>query len=228
MKNHMLSIIPVAALSLSLLPITSAHADQNRFYLQADVGGNSARDVDLRDFFGEPTLAPGSTISLDPGIRLGIRGGYGITDWFAAEIETGVTANDIESISGPTVAVADGSLANVPFLLNARFHLPNGYRVSPYVGAGFGLSSTVLSGDDIIIGGTSFSGSAADVVFAYQAFAGLRFAINDHMGLSLEYHFLHAGSSSMDADLTVGTFSDTVKLGRTQTHSVSVAFDFQF
>jgi opacity protein-like surface antigen len=228
MKKSMLSVIPVTALTLSLVTGANALAEQNRFYLKADIGGNSARDVELREFFGEPTLAANSTISLDPGIRLGFRAGYGITDWFAAEVETGVTANNIESISGPTVAVADGSLANVPFLLNAKLHLPDGYRVSPYIGAGFGVASTVLSGDDIVIGGTSFSGSAADAAFAYQAFAGVRFAINDRMGLSVEYHFLHTGSTSMDADLTVGTLSDTVKLGRTETHSVSVAFDIQF
>ncbi len=73
-----------------------------------------------------------------------------------------------------------------------------------------------------------FSGSAADAVFAYQAFAGVRFAINERMGLSVEYHYLHTGSSSIEADHTVGTTSDTLKLGRTQTHSVSVAFDFIF
>jgi hypothetical protein len=121
MKKSMLSVIPVTALTLSLVTGANALAEQNRFYLKADIGGNSARDVELREFFGEPTLAANSTISLDPGIRLGFRAGYGITDWFAAEVETGVTANNIESISGPTVAVADGSLANVPFLLNRSF-----------------------------------------------------------------------------------------------------------
>ncbi len=211
--------------SLALLPQAS-NAEQNRFYLRADAGGTTARDVALRDFFGEPTLAANSSISLDPGIRLGIRGGYGLTDWLAAEVETGVTANRIESISGATVG--DGSLANVPVLLNAKLHLPNNHRFSPYLGGGFGVSSTILSANDIVIGGTYFDGSAADAVFAYQVFAGFRFALNERMGLSFDYRFFRADPASMTADLTVNTPSDRVRLGRTETHSISVAFDWTF
>jgi len=204
-------------------------AEQNRFYLNADVGGTHARDVELRDFFGQ-NIAANSTISLDPGIRVAVRAGYGLTDWLAAELETGISANNIDDITGATEA--NGSIANVPVLLNLRLHAPTHYRVSPYVGAGFGVASTVLDGDDIVLntppGTTRYSGTSADAVFAYQAFAGLRFAINDRMGLSLEYHFLHTEASSLSADLTVGPVTDRVRLGRTETHSVSVAFDFQF
>lgn len=213
-------------LGVSLLTLTqSLQAEENRFYLKADIGGTSASDVRLREFFGE-ALAPNAELSLDPGVRLGIRAGYGVTDWLAGEIETGVSVNNIESITGATLA--DGSLANVPFLLNARLHLPEKNRISPYIGGGFGVASTVLSAEDMLIGGTYFDGTVADAVFAYQGFAGLRFAINDQMGLSVEYRYLRTGSSSMEPDLVVGALSDRVKLGRTETHSVSVAFDFRF
>jgi hypothetical protein len=56
----------------------------------------------------------------------------------------------------------------------------------------------------------------------------LRFAINEQMGLSVEYHYFRAEGSNMNADLTSGLASDRVKLGRTETHSVSVAFDLRF
>ena len=225
MKKTTRLIPSIAAFGISLGLIATTQAQQNHFYLKGDIGGTSARDVRLREFFGQ-AIAPNSNISLDPGIRFGLHAGYGITDWLAGEVETGVMANSIESITGATVT--DGSLAHIPLLLNAKFHLPNEYRVSPYVGGGFGLASTILSGDDIIIGGTRFSGTVANAVFAYQAFAGLRVAINDRMGLSVEYHYLHTAASNMRADLTIGTPSDRIKLGETETHSVSVAFDFRF
>jgi OOP family OmpA-OmpF porin len=218
------------ALLLALFSATAATAEQNRFYLKGDVGGTSAKDVSLRDFFGQPITA-NSEIELDPGIRFSVHAGYGITDWLAAEIETGVMANDIDSITG--AVEADGSLANVPLLLNGKLHLPERYRISPYVGGGFGLSSTILSGDNITIahpgGTTTLDGTTTDVVFAYQGFAGVRFAINDDMGISLEYRYFRAGNANMDADLiTTGVPSDRVKLGRQELHSVSVAFDLQF
>lgn len=225
MKNSLSATLGIAA--LVLLPLTAVQAEQNRFYLQADLGGTSASDVKLKEFFGQP-LAANSEISLDPGSRLGIRAGYGLTDWLAGELETGFSANDIDSITAPGVVQTDGSIANVPVLLNLRLHVPEKNRFAPYVGAGFGIASTILYGDDIWLGAARFSGSAADAVFCYQGFAGLRFALNDQMGLSVEYHYFHAQASSLNADVTVGLPSDRVKLGRTETHSVSVAFDFRF
>ena len=219
-KPHHLAITLIAALLTA-----SASAEQNRFYLRGDVGGTSTRDVELREFFGQ-ALAPNTEIELDPGIRFGIRAGYGLTDWLSAEVETGVTANRIKSITG--ALEAEGALANVPLLLNARLHLPDSSRVSPYIGAGFGLANTVLTGDNITIGGTTLNGTTADAVFAYQVFAGLDFALNDRMSIGAEYRFFHAEPSNMTADLTVGTPTDRVKLGRVETHAVSVAFKFRF
>jgi opacity protein-like surface antigen len=217
----------VSTLCVALLFPSQALAAENRFYVAADFGGTYARDVELRSFFGQ-TTSPNRIIELDPGLRFGVRGGYGITDWLAGEIETGISANNIESISGPGVTEADGTIANVPFFLNLRLQVPEQNRVAPYIGGGFGIATTILTGDDIEIAGTYFSGNMADAVFAAQAFAGLRFAINDQMGLSIEYHFMHTEESSMEADLTVNTPSDRAQLGRTQTHAISVAFDFRF
>lgn len=200
-------------------------AGQNQFYLKADLGGSRASDVQLHEFFGQP-IAPGSKIKLDPGWRGGFCGGYGLTDWLDAEAEVGFTSYRIDSITGATRS--DGALANVPFFLNARLHLPDTYHFSPYVGAGFGVSSTILTGDNVSIGGTIFDGTSADAVFAYQAFGGLRFALNERMGLRLEYHYFHGEKSSLSADVVVGVPSDRVKLGRTESHSVSIAFDFHF
>jgi opacity protein-like surface antigen len=66
------------------------------------------------------------------------------------------------------------------------------------------------------------------VVFAYQAFAGVRFAINERMGLSIEYHYFATTDSEMRADVTVGTSSDQVQLGGTATHTATIAFDYRF
>jgi opacity protein-like surface antigen len=169
---------------------------------------------------------PNSQIELNPGMRLGVRGGYGLTDWLSGEVETGFTVNSIDSITGSIES--NGTLANVPLLLNARLHLPDNNRISPYLGAGFGLSSTILTGNDIQIGGTRLEGSTADVVFAYQLFAGVDFAINDQMSVGLEYRFFHADESNMSADLAVGTPTDRVKLGEIETHAVTVNFTWRF
>ena len=224
MKTNFRSLICLAAWSVAFLPLLPAQAEKNKFYVEGDIGGAVTVDTELEEFFG-PVL-PNSEIKFDPGIRLGLRGGYGLTDWFDAEVETGFVANQIESVTDATET--DAALTNIPLLLNARFHCPALHRLSPYFGGGLGFSTTILSGDDLVIGGTAMDGSTAGIVFAYQAFAGLRYAINERMGLSVEYHYFATTSSEMTADVTVGTASDDVELEGTATHAVTIAFDYRF
>ena len=210
---------------LSIVAITTAHAEQGRFYVAGDVGAVITMDTDIEEFFGEP-LAPNAELSFDPGFRLGVRGGYGVTDWFDAEVETGFMANHIDSATG--ASETDASLTNIPLLINARFHCPAFHGVSPYFGGGMGLSTSMISADDLIIGNTSLEGTTAGIAFAYQAFAGIRFAINEHMAVTLEYHYFATTDTEMDVDVTSGTLSDELKIGGTASHTATIGFSYRF
>jgi opacity protein-like surface antigen len=225
MKKTSCPLMRLAVCSLASLTLLTAQAEHGKFYVEADAGGAVTVNTSLQEWFGAPIL-PNSVVEFDPGFRLGLRGGYGVTDWFDAEVETGIMANNISFITGATET--DGSLANIPLMFNARFHCPALHKFSPYFGGGLGVSTTVLSGDNLTVAGTTLDGSVAGAVFAYQAFAGLRFAINDRMGLSIEYHYFGTTDSDMRADVTVGTASDEVRLGGTGTHTATIAFDFRF
>lgn len=203
----------------------SASGQNTGFYVKGDVGGNLTQDIDLKEFFGP--VASGSKIKLDPGLRAGVSAGYQVTDWFAGEIELGVFENTINSITDAT-RIHDATLANVPLLFNAKFQYPNQSPLTPYIGAGLGFSETIFDVDNVTIGGTTLSGNDSDTVFAYQAFAGLRYRLNDRMGLSLEYRYFAAESPSWHTDFAFGTSSDTLRFGRSQTHALSLAFEFRF
>ena len=135
-------------------------------------------------------------------------------------------ANNIDSVTG--AAETDASLSNFPLLLNARFHCPAFHGVSPYFGGGFGMSTTMLWADDLTIGNTTLDGGTAGVTFAYQAFAGLRFAINERMGVSLEYHYFATTDTEMEVDVTSGTLSDELKIGGTASHTATIGFYYSF
>ena len=106
---------------LGLFAPLATQAQMDRFYLKGDLGGNWTRKTDLKDFLGPVTA--GSKVKFDPGVRVGIAAGYEVTDWFSAEIETGVMANSIDTVTDATSV--DATFSNVPFLLNARFHCPH-------------------------------------------------------------------------------------------------------
>lgn len=214
---------------ITVAAVSTVNAEQGKFYVGGDVGAVVTTDTQLEEFFGQP-LAPNSELTFDPGFRLGVRGGYGVTDWFDAEVETGFMVNNIDSVTG--ASDVDASLTNLPLLINARFHCPAFHGVSPYFGGGFGMSTTLLWADDLTISdgvqSTTLDGTTAGVTFAYQAFAGLRFAINEHMSLSLEYHYFATTDTEMDVDVTSGSLSDELKIGGTASHTATIGFYYSF
>lgn len=210
---------------LLLAPLAGFCGPADGLYFKADLGGNVTKDIKLLEFFGPVT--PGSKVKLDPGIRAGLTAGYDVCDWFGVEGEFGVYGNRISSVTDAQRR-DDCYFENAPFLVNAKFHLPYWYRVSPYVGAGVGGSVSVLDVDHLEINDITLHGSDADLVFAWQAFAGLRFMINKHMGVAVEYRYFQADAPRWTADETFGTATDQVRFGHAYTHSASVAFDWRF
>ena len=226
MKNTVIQYPKVLICGAIIAGCTLAAWGQSTgFYVKADAGGNITQNADLKEFFGP--VAPGTKVKFDPGFRAGLAGGYQFTDWLAAEAEIGYLENRIDSITGAD-RIHNAWFGNVPFLVNGKLQYPNSSRLTPYMGAGVGFSEALIDVGQIDIGGTSLHGDLADTVLAYQAFAGLRYALSDRMGLSLEYRYFAADGATWRADFTAGTASDTMRMGQTQTHAVSLALDFRF
>lgn len=198
----------------------------NTWYGKADLGGSWVGDTELHEVFGP--VVPGAEVSFDPGVRFGLGFGYNVTEWFAAEAELGMIWNEIDEMTG--ASYVDARLLNVPFLVNAKLQWPNASVVRPYVGAGAGGASSVLDIDDLHYGNAFFWGSASDVTFAWQGFAGVQFELGQNMSLGVEYRYLWSESPSFDADW--GFFaplrSRQTRFGDIETHSISLAFNYQF
>lgn len=215
-----------AGVCASALCLASAHAQDSRFYINADAGGAVTMDTRVKEFFG--SVDPGTKVKFDPGVRLGFKGGYRVTDWFAVEGETGIIDNNIKSISGANID-GNASFANIPFLLNARFELPHGKcPITPYFGGGAGGAASVFNIEHHIdLNGVRLRGSDSATVFAYQAFAGLRYALNDQMGIAVEYHYFATTGPTWSAD-ALSTASDHMRFLGVQSHMASVAFNYRF
>jgi len=166
----------------------------------------------------------GTKVKFDTGFQFRITAGYQITDWLATELEGGVTYNEIRSITG--AIEARGSLLNAPLLANLVMQChQKKCRFTPFIGGGLGGSAAVLDAHDIILGnGTGVSGNQSDTVFAYQAFGGLRYHINEQMSVSLSYRFFGTTAPTWEEDFGPGR----VSFGDNYTHSVMAAFTFRF
>lgn len=205
----------------------SGPKEKGHFYAGIDIGGNWTPNLALKEFFGP--VASGSEVELDAGLRAGLRGGYQLTTWFAPEIEVGFLQNEIDRVTGGS-RLKDAYFSNIPFFVNGRFQYPNSSRFVPFIGAGVGFSETILSARHMDLGGVKMdkNSSGADVVFAYQVFAGVRYEITKRISASLEYRFVGAGASDFEIEDSTGGVNDRVGFGRSETHAISAEFQYRF
>jgi opacity protein-like surface antigen len=220
MKTPSLSLASALACTLNLLA-ASALAQSRGFYVSADAGAALAEDVDLKQYV---TSTPGAKMKLETGGRFSFAGGFNFNDYFGAQIESGFIFNDVKSVSG--TGSFDAALGHSPLIVSAvvRYDQPR----SPIVvfgGVGAGGDISIISLDWARgPNGVIVDGDSSDAVFAWQAFAGVRYKINDRISLGASYKYYWADSASFDVDYTSGD----IKIGETQVHSVLVDFNFKF
>jgi opacity protein-like surface antigen len=223
MLNKMRFLMGMSAGSLALLLNGSALAQDNGFYLNTDLGPAWREKAVIKRFLD---VANPGRLSFDTGIRFDIAAGYEFTPWLAAEIESGIVANNIQD-------QGDSSLDSVPLMFNVVLKQKLWDCVTPFIGAGAGGVISTLSADDLVFynGGSPriVHGDDADCVFGWQGFAGAKFDINEHWNLSLAYRYMWVDESAWDVDQYFGPkVKDAIKIGSTDTHAVVFGASFRF
>jgi OmpA-OmpF porin, OOP family len=187
-------------------------------YVRGDLGVAITEDADASFFPGVGSV----TMDLDPGIRFSAAGGALFGDYFALELETGWIINEIDSITG--FNDVDGYVSQVPFLLNARFEFRNNTGLTPFIGAGAGGTATGINLDDADAGTFDVDGSAADVVFAWQAFGGLKYELNENLSVGIIYKYFWSDDAEWDVE---DTTQDIIFEGA-RSHSISAVVSYKF
>lgn len=193
-----------------------------RVYFRGDIGPAITDDMGARfpsSFgLGSATL----DLDLDPGMRFSVAGGAEFGDFFALDLETGWILNEIDSITG--FDDVDGYVSQVPFLVNATFQLRNKTGLVPFIGAGAGGSASGINLDDADSATVELDGSAGDVVFAWQAFGGLKYELNDHLSVGLVYKYFWSDDGEWDVD----DDSQDIRFEGARTHSISAVVSYRF
>ena len=232
MRTNCRSMVCLSVWSVAgFLPLISVRGDSSGdgaqgLYFRGGIGPEIAHKTDVKEFFGPIS---GIKVEYDAGLRISAVGGYQFCRYFSAEVESGILYNSIKSITGSPST--DASVANVPLLANAVFHIPLESNFVPYCGFGVGVSTSVLDIDHATINGpfgsASLHGDDADLVWAAQAFAGFRYEFNDRMGVGFGYKFLATGQPSWDVfSFTAG--SGQIRFDNARTHSFLAEFTLKF
>ena len=216
----MLGSVALGVCCLGLFALPEAGHCQG-FYLNSDLGAALAENVSLQRFI-VPT--PGAKIELEPGVRLSVAGGYNFNDLVGVELETGFIFNEIQSMTG--FGSVDAVLGHAPLLANVvlRYDRPDCKWV-PYAGAGAGGDASLIALDHVIApNGAVVDGEASTVVFAWQAFAGVRYKITEKISVGASYKFFSSEGASWDVSNTSGDIkTDTAKV-----HTILATFNIKF
>lgn len=197
-------------------------------YFRADIGPTIFQDGTLRTFSGSfPSVnGPRARVNYDVGVSADAAIGYAVDKYVGFDFETGYIWGEINNVPGYD---SNGStIANVPLLVNAMFSVPIPHtNIVPY--AGIGVGGSVADFDAHGFGpsgsGTAAYGEETDFVFAYQAFAGVRFMLSPNVSVGLGYKYFGTGNPTFDyppnPDLFIG-------FKGVQTHSILFTLQVNF
>lgn len=191
-----ISVFTCAALSVVAV---SAHATAPGFYGQLHGELSFADDKDL-DINGANAGDVAFDVEYAAGLALGYRpetsGFFGNTRW---ELEGTYRELDFDDISNPALAPGGfgGSVESYVFMANTYYDFYNSSNWTPYVGGGLGYANhqfdsiTIQTDDD-------------DGVFAYQAMAGVAYAIEPYNNVDVGLGYRYFGSDDISVRSSTG------------------------
>jgi opacity protein-like surface antigen len=211
-----------AALFMSATGARAADDWSDNLYLSADFGGVFQQEASL--------IQNGSSanVTFNPGIRADIDLGYKLNDSWAVELETGFMWNSMDKINGVSFSSYSQSvdIYSVPLLANVIYKVPTETSWTPYFGVGVGGVVGIFDLNNTTRGARY---SDTDLTFAYQAEAGLDYALSKNASIGIAYKFL--GTLNQHWLLSPKLPGDTynhLMLDGVYIHAVVVKFTWNF
>ncbi len=207
MKTSISNGVIVAAL-LTMAP--SFAAADSKVYVDIAGGANFLQDSDISGT-GLSTEA-----GFDTGFAVKAAIGNAMDTGFRFEAEVAYRDNDADGVGSSS---AGGDVTAWSLMGNAIYDIKTGGRLTPYIGVGAGVAGIDWNGVTPVGGG---SVDDNDTVFAYQGIAGLAYAVNDNLKLTLDYRYF--ATEEPDLTTSAGTNFD----GDYQSHSLLVGLRWTF
>lgn len=169
-------------------------------YFRMGVGPTIYQDGQIRGFVGSTPAVDGprEPVNYDTGVAVDGALGFAFDQYFGIDFETGYVWARINNI--PNYNSNGSTIGNVPLLVNATLSLPIPHtNIVPYIGGGAGGAISTFDAHAFNYQGSAIPadtdyGSQSDAVFAYQAFAGVRFMLAPNVSVGLGYKYFATGN----------------------------------
>lgn len=189
-------------------------------YFRLEAGPSFFRDGTVKTFGGPAS----GRVEYNTGGMMNLGFGYAFNQYVAAGLEVGLNGAKIDNAQG---YFSDNSrIYNLPFMANVTLSCPLPRTiVTPYVGVGVGGSDAIFDTDGFSDGVDTVVGTEDDVVFAWQAYAGLRFQLSRHVSLGVGYKYFATGDPTFSYPPSPRF---DVSFKGVQTHSVLASLQVDF
>ena len=204
MKKLILAIFVLVVMAVPA--ISSAAPPRVGPYVSGFIGMTIHADADA-GFFNEE-------IEFDPGLNVGGTAGM---DFGAVRVEGEISYKeaDVDTITdrgtGQTFRGIEGGLEATAFMVNLFVDLHSPGPITPYFGGGVGFAA--LHQSEIYDDFGTFYIADDEMVFAYQAGAGLEVALNRQVSLDLGYRYFRTSEATFaDTEMEFESHNATVGL----------------
>ncbi|PCI40271.1 MAG: hypothetical protein COB46_07300 [Rhodospirillaceae bacterium] len=184
----------VIGLFMGALTVSAAQAGEG---LYAGVAVGFAKAVDTT-----ASGASGGKVKFDNGPVGAVFVGHDYGSNVRAEVELARRAADLKSVAGTT---ASGEALATSLMINVIYDVDVDLPITPYVGIGLGLAQIKMDGASPF-GGSSINDS--DTVGAFQAIAGVRYALTDQVDVFGDYRYFKTADAGLVTRGGVATSMD--------------------
>jgi OmpA-OmpF porin, OOP family len=215
--------------ALSLIAVRESSARHEGWYVGLEGGANWVDDTEFRfDFDDTPPLnAPdfAGDADFDTGWAALGTVGYAFDSHWRVELELGYRQNDMGAFSfidgfdneeDPIIRTFSGELTEYTAMVNVIYDVPLSDRLDLNLGLGAGADYSQFEDSGIV--------DDEDVTFAYQAIAGVTYALTDRLDLAVTYRYLNAGDPEFSS--TALRRTDTYQFDDVEKHTVTVGLRY--
>lgn len=207
-KTHFAGITGFGV-ALAMALVLPAKAADPGPYFNASAGANWAADADLGgDASGK--------MKTDVGFRFSAGVGYNLNKNWGVEFDTGWVWNSINKFGGVSFS-DDNSFEHIPFIINAVYRYTIGAKLETYIGGGVGGVYSHLTIDQGPV-----DDDDGDVVFGWQAMAGVRYLISETMSVGVGYKYLGTAEGEYDIQ------GARIKIDSVHNHTFAAVFNWKF
>ena len=223
-----LNYAAVAALILLPTSVSAQNADfSGDWEVSLSAGANQINDMTWADnaSFGGTIVTGSGEVSFERGETVSLSVANRISENIGLELAASYAQSDYNSLSGTLTfsglvngvlsgsVPVDGSVRSISLVPNAVFYPMGENKISPYIGAGAGVSFWKDEIDSVTILGTTLSGSETGTSLTANGIVGIDFEVSDQIALGARYTYawINTDVDTLD-DPTVHNILASVKI----------------